>query len=249
MAEAFVGASIQSLDKVVILEIMSYMQPSDVLRMCRVPGFVMLCRDDNVARQLLRMHFPHFDETVEPWKQYKLIATGQGTTYKMDFAADDFGEFVAHPSLRLKTRYLYPENDSVQMQQWYANVVILGLPVAGEIWVGGRLTSPDEMPAVSQPTELMAFHSQEAAMDYAYNMYVEDVWEYMRSMFDGPDDEIFNQPDIHQTLVLLELDLQTWNDEDTQKTVLEVGSFIAWYRSYDAAGYYSLYFVRRMIRV
>lgn len=91
----FVEASLDQLPADNILEIMRNMDPESILRLCDVnTRFREFCSDNQVWTDLMRKHYPDYDETNEPKEQFKDLARPKElklSCYVLSFP-DDYSE-------------------------------------------------------------------------------------------------------------------------------------------------------------
>lgn len=83
MTEAFINSTFDIINNDAIVKILKKLEPKDVLNLCKSYKKIQnLCNRNNVAKILIREHFPQHFETYTPVSQYRALATGKTILYR-----------------------------------------------------------------------------------------------------------------------------------------------------------------------
>jgi len=183
--------TINNLDKVAAVYILSKSDPKDVLSACKTNSkFLQICNDMDVFVHLMRKHYPQYDLTDDPRLQYMTITLGRGTKYYTTVNSDQ-NPVVDNRGVQLEL--IEEVNDSVWVdtgrdyhirdegndQPVFFTVLGLPLPIGKVIWL--------QVKGAEYDTTIYSFFTKEDAIYDFIKYYYADILE---NIFDNVVDNI-----------------------------------------------------------
>ena len=171
--------------------------PSDVLGLCKQPGFILLCRLSKVGRALMSRYYPGVQiDNDNPWRQFSELANRIKIRYVSSVEDSDVdqilysGDSIQNQTFDLRSDHQNQTFDPVDVmrrqnlkrRKTEIYVDVYGVPISGQHLIGGFIDR-------SEPNEYKIYENKEKA--------IESLWGILVDMINAHNDPDRLQPSYH----------------------------------------------------